>query len=85
LKSPGTGKNGTLSVKQIDKMLNLLAEPASTYGFETDLWSTSTIRTLIKDKLNVSLHRTTVYRMLTEQKFSSKKPEFRWKEADLDK
>jgi len=85
LKSPGTGKNPTLSVKQIDKMLNLLAEPASTYGFETDLWSTSNIRTLIKDKLNLSLHRTTVYRMLTEQKFSSKKPEFRWKEADLDK
>lgn len=85
LQSPGSGKLPTLSVKQIDEMLNLLAEPASSYGFESDLWSATKVRALIKDKLKVSLHRTTVYRMLTEQKYSSKKPEFRWKEADLAK
>lgn len=85
LQLPGSGKTPTLSLKQVNRMLNLLAKPASAYGYETDLWSASNVRTLIKDKLNVSLHRTTVYRMLTEQKYSSKKPEFRWKEADLAK
>jgi transposase len=85
LRSPGSGKSPTLSVKQIDKVLGLLAEPASYYGFDSDLWSTTTVRTLIKDRLKVNLHRTTVYRMLTEQNYSSKKPEYRWKEADVAK
>ncbi len=72
-------------MKQIDKILGLLAEPASSYGFESDLLNPTKIRTLIKDKLKVSMHRTTVYQMFTEQNYSSKKPVFRWKEADLAK
>ena len=85
LKDPGSGKSTTLNVEQVDKILNLMTEPATTYGFDSELWSSSKVRTLIKDELKISLHRTTVYRMLTEQNYSSKKPEYRWNEADLER
>ena len=81
----GTGKKASLSLDQINKILAYVQRPASNYGFENDLWSTPRLTSLIKDKLKVNIHRTTVHRMLTEHNQSSKKPEYRWAEADAEK
>ncbi len=81
----GSGKQPILTLDEINRLLAYIQNPATNYGFENDLWTGPRITKLIKDKLKKKLHRTTVYRMLTEENQTFKKPEYRWSEADKNK
>jgi len=80
----GNGRKSALTLDEINQILAHMSNLPSDYGFETDLWTTTEVRILIKDKLKKTVHRSTVYRMLTEKNYSSKKVEARWSEADKD-
>lgn len=81
----GSGKCSALELDEINQLLAYMQNPASNYGFETDLWTAPRLQKLILDKLKKKVHRTTVYRILTEKKQTFKKPEYRWAEGDKEK
>ena len=84
-RSPGSGKPSSLTLDEINPILAYIQNPASNYGFESDLWTGPRITNLIADIFGKKVHRSTIYRMLTEGNQTYKKPEYRWSEADKGK
>jgi len=84
-RSPGSGKPTSLTLDEINQILAYIQNPATNYGFENDLWTGPRITSLVEELLGKKVHRTTIYRMLTEEDQTFKKPEYRWSEADKEK
>ena len=63
---PATGRPPKLSERHRGKLLELLLRGAGAWGFETDLWTTRRIATVIQREFRVRLHRAHVGRVLTE-------------------
>jgi len=82
---PVEGRPSSLDLNEVNKVLAYMQNPATNYGFESPLWTGPRIKALVKKKLKKNLHRSTVHRMLTENKHSYKKTESRWSEADKDR
>jgi len=59
-----------------------LLRGAATWGFETELWTTQRIATVIHREFGVRLHRAHVGRVLTALAWSCQKPERRAIERD---
>ena len=64
------------------KLPRLLLRGASAWGFETELWTTRRIATVIQREFGVRLHRAHVGRVLTALDWSCQKPERRAIERD---
>ncbi|MCP4472977.1 MAG: IS630 family transposase [Gammaproteobacteria bacterium] len=83
--SPGSGRPNKLTQKEITKILSIILDPASKYGFETDFWTIKRIIAIAKEKLKIHISKTTMYEMLYNEDYSYKKPEKRYYEADPEK
>jgi hypothetical protein len=84
-RKPVEGRPSSLNLNEVNKVLAYMQNPATNYGFESQLWTGPRIKALVKKKLKKNVHRSTVHRMLTENKQSYKKTESRWSEADKDR
>jgi transposase len=66
-----------------DLALNdVVLEPASEFGFETDLWTVRRLRQVIEEQYGVALSRNTVWRRLRDAGFTYQKPERRYFELN---
>lgn len=83
-KNPGSGRPPKLSDKQIAKLTRLILKPASAYGFETDFWTIKRIIDIAKRYLKIKISKTTMYEILYNERYSYKKPEKRYYEANED-
>ena len=79
---PAPGRPPKLTAGQRRKIARLLLRGAAAWGFETDLWTTRRIATVIQRAFGVRLHRAHVGRMLTALGWSCQKPERRAVERD---
>ena len=79
---PAPGRPPKLTARQRGRLPRLLLRGASAWGFETELWTTMRIATVIKRAFGVRLHRAHVGRVLTELGWSCQKPERRAIERD---
>ena len=79
---PATGRPPKLSERQRATLPDLLLRGAGAWGFETDLWTTRRIATVIQREFRVRLHRAHVGRVLTDLGWSCQKPERRALERD---
>lgn len=79
---PAAGRPPKLSAPQRARLPRLLLQGASAWGFETDLWTTRRIATVIQREFRVRLHRAHVGRLLTTLGWSCQKPERRALERD---
>jgi len=79
---PAPGRPPKLTARQRAKLPRLLLRGASAWGFETELWTTRRIATVIQRELGVRLHRAHVGRVLTALDWSCQKPERRAIERD---
>ena len=84
-KSPGSGKKMILESKIGKKILDSLKKPASTYGFETDLWNTLRIQLFCKEKYGINLSRMAIWRFLNKHDQSFKKVQKQYYEVDKKK
>jgi transposase len=82
---PVEGRPSSLNLNEVNKVLAYMQNAATNYGFESMLWTGPRIKALVKKKLRINLHRSTVHRMLTSNKQSYKKTELRWSGADEDR
>ncbi len=79
---PAAGRPPKLSPRQRARLPQLLLQGASAWGFETELWTTRRIATVIQREFRVRLHRAHVGRLLTALGWSCQKPERRALERD---
>lgn len=71
----GSGRPRVLAEFDVFALNDILVEPASEFGFETDLWTIGRVRHVIQDRYGVSVCRHTVWRRLRNAGFTYQKPE----------
>lgn len=81
-RQPGSGRPPKLNKDQIRKLTRLILKPASKYGYETDFWTSKRIMEIAKKILKITISKTTMNNMLNEERYSYKKPEKRYYEAN---
>jgi transposase len=74
-----------LNLDNIQFLEKSLTYPATDFGFQTPLWTSTYIRILLKKNRDISLNRTTIWRYLVKLGFSFQKPEKRYTQQDQDK
>ena len=79
---PAPGRPPKLTAAQRRRVPGLLMRGAPAWGFDTDLWTTRRIATVIQRAFGVRLHRAHVGRVLTTLGWSCQKPERRAVERD---
>jgi transposase len=81
---PGSGRSAKLQRAQIKRLLRILKQPASKFGFETDLWNTVRIRIVCRKKLKITASRMAIWRVLKRFDQSFKKVQKQYYEVDRD-
>lgn len=84
-KDPGSGRPSLFEGTSGKRLLRIVAKPASHFGFETDFWTTSRIRRVCREQLNLKVSRMAIHRALVKFEQSYKKPQKRYFEASQDK
>src|SRR5438093_7058453 len=79
---PASGRPPKLTARQQAQLPRLLLRGASAWGFDTELWTTDRIATVIKRAFGVRFHRAHVGRVLSDLGWSCQKPERRAIERD---
>ncbi len=78
----GSGRPRLLSALDMEAVNDIVLEPASVFGFESDLWTVSRLRQIIHEHYGVTISPDTVWRRLREAGFTYQKPERRYFEVN---
>lgn len=81
-RKPGSGKPRIMEGKDMKSLYQIVLRPASQYGYETDLWTTSRLRQVVKDEFKKEVSQPTMWRMLREADLTYQKPERKYFEAN---
>ena len=68
----------------MEALNDIVLEPASHFGFETDLWTVGRLRQVIREQYGVTISQDTVWRRLRDAGFTYQKPERRYFEVSED-
>jgi transposase len=79
---PTSGRPRKLVSLSKRNLKKIVLAPASTYGFETDLWTVSRLRTVLVDKFGQDISADTVWRRLREAGLTWQVPERQYFQAD---
>lgn len=82
LRRPGSGRPRILTEYQEEDFRWLVLQPASRFGFETDLWTVARFRAVLAEHLRIIISKDTVWRRLREAGLTYQKPERQYWEAD---
>lgn len=81
-RQPGSGRPRTLEELDEDDLRAIVLQPASTFGYETDLWTVGRLHGVIHGLYEVSVSRDTIWRRLREAGLTYQKPEREYHEID---
>jgi transposase len=82
VRKPGSGRPRILSGFYENDFRRLVLQPASTFGYETDLWTVARMQTILANCLGIVMSKDTVWRRLREAGLTYQKPERQYWEAD---
>lgn len=83
-RQPGSGRPRLLAAFDMEALNDIVLEPASHFGYETDLWTVSRLRQVIREHHGLTVSHDTVWRRLREAGFTFQKPERRYFEASAE-
>jgi transposase len=78
---PGSGRPRLLAAFDMEALNDIVLDPASRFGFETDLWTAGRLRQVIREQYGVTVSANTVWRRLRDAGFTYQKPERRYFEV----
>lgn len=78
----GSGRPRKLQELTEDELLAIVVRPASSFGFETDLWTVGRLRRVIHEEFHVLISKNSVWRRLRDAGLTYQKPEREYFEAD---
>ncbi len=79
---PGSGRPRLLAAFDLEALNAIVLEPASHFGFETDLWTVGRLRQVIREHYGVTVSPDTVWRRWRDAGFTYQKPERRYFEVN---
>ena len=82
LRKPGSGRPRKLEDLDEVALRSLVLKPASHYGYETDLWTVSRLRTVIHEVHEIDVSANTIWRRLRDAGLTYQKPERAYYEID---
>ena len=81
---PGSGRPRLLEELDEEELQKLVLNPASKFGYETDLWTVRRLRTVIEEENKVEVSKDTIWRRLREAGLTYQKPEREYHEINED-
>lgn len=78
----GSGRPRVLAELTVAELRNLVLRPATTFGYESDLWTVQRLRHVIRATYQVAISTDTVWRRLREAGLTYQKPERQYFEID---
>jgi transposase len=78
----GSGRPRKLEELTAEELYSLVIQPASHFGYETDLWTVARLRRVIDDQFHVRLSKCSVWRRLRRAGLTYQKPERQYYEID---
>jgi len=81
-RKPGSGRPRKLEDMEEGELRTIVLQPASTFGYETDLWTVGRLHRVIQEQYHVTVSRDTVWRRLREAGLTYQKPEREYYEID---
>ena len=75
MRRPTSGRPRTLAQLTEEELRNIVLQPASQFGYESDLWTVSRLHVVIEDQYRVSVSKDTIWRRLREAGLTYQKPE----------
>jgi transposase len=82
LRKTGSGRPRLLTAFDMEALNDVILEPASDFGFETDLWTVARLRCVLVERYRITLSPNTVWRRLRDAGFTYQKPERRYFELN---
>ena len=84
LRRYGSGRPRKLEDLDEQDFRTLVLEPASEYGYETDLWTVGRLQTVINQVYQIQVSKDTIWRRLRDADLTYQKPEREYYEIDED-
>ena len=81
-RKPGSGRPRVLEGINEGELRRIILQPASDFGFETDLWTVERVRTVLDGNYGIQVSGDTVWRKLREAGLTYQKPERQFYELD---
>jgi len=78
----GSGRPRKLEELTEEELRQIVLPGAMAFGFETDLWTVSRLRRVIRDKFRILLSKNTIWRRLRDAGLTYQKPEREYYEID---
>lgn len=82
LRQVGSGRRRKLEDLTEEEILRIVLAGATTYGFETNLWTVRRLRRVIADEFQIRVSKNTVWRRLRDAGLTYQKPEREYYEID---
>jgi len=79
---PGSGRPRKLPEWERKRLWQIVLQPVTKFGYETDLWTVARVHQVIREKLDVAISRDTIWRRLREAGLTYQKPERQYFEID---
>jgi len=81
-RSPGSGRKRILGQDELDKLKEIVLQPATQYNYETDFWTCRRLIQVIRNELNIEISQPTTWRMLRSLDLTYQKPKRRYHESN---
>jgi transposase len=81
-RKPGSGRPRSLEGFDRAMLLEIVLQPATAFGFETDLWTIGRLHRIVQDAFETTVSADTIWRRLREAGLTDQKPERQYFELD---
>jgi len=78
----GSGRPRLLEDLDADRLVEIVLEAATTFGFETDLWTIGRLHRVVQEEFATTISHDTIWRRLREAGLTYQKPERQYFEMD---
>jgi len=78
----GSGRPRKLKELESRRLWNLVLQPATNFGYETDLWTVGRVHQVVQERLKVVISKDTIWRRLREAGLTYQKPERQYFQTD---
>jgi transposase len=82
LRAPGSGRPRKLQDLTLEQWREIILQPASTFGFETDFWTAKRVHQVVTERFDADVTVRTILRRLREARLTYQKPTREYAEAD---
>ena len=84
VRKPGSGRPRKLKDIDPDQLKDIILQPASNFGYETDFWTCKRLRDVLVETCKISVSKWTIWRRLREANITYQKPERQYYEASQE-